>query len=262
MARRALVIEDNADVAALLETILMSAGYEVETTPSGLAGVVRFSEATFDVVLLDMQIDDLSGPGAHRAIRDMCPQAAVICMSARLAGWADDALHQGATACLSKPFAPDDLIALLDALALGDPPLARAQSDVRALGPIDLARLAELSADELDALPFGAIRIDAEGRVTAFNAYESGASGRSPDAILGMRFSDLAPCTQVKQFVSCVEEGFAHRSMDRVLRFVFPRGGALCSVAVRLYYDPGFDQMWLFVSTVRAQSTESGSAAR
>ncbi len=53
--------------------VLPAAGYEVEATPSGLSALLLFSERPFDLVLLDMQIEDLSGPGAHRAIRDTAP---------------------------------------------------------------------------------------------------------------------------------------------------------------------------------------------
>jgi photoactive yellow protein len=253
MAKRVLIIEDNADLAGLLEMVLTGAGHEVEATPSGLAGLLRFQEKPFDAVLLDMQLEDLSGPGAHRAIRDLCPTAAVICMSAQRAGWIDDALKQGATACLSKPFSPDQLVALLDVVWRSEQRPSGPPSDVRTLGPGDLARLAALGPEDLDALLFGAIRIDAASRVTAYNSYEALATKHSTRAVLGTRFADLAPCTLVKEFMSCVEDGFQSKHMDRVLRFVFPRHGACCMVALRLYYDPGFEQMWVFVSVVHGE---------
>ena len=243
MAKRVLIIEDDDALAELLELTLTTAGYEVEATSSGLAGSLLFREKNFDVVLLDMQIEDLSGPGAQRAIGDLCPDAAVICMSAQPAGWTNDALKQGATACLSKPFSLEDLLALLDAISRGEQHPPALPGDVRTLEPSDLARLAAMSPEDLDALPFGAIRVDESGRVTSFNSYEAGASGCSPETILGMKFADLAPCTLAKQFVSCLEEGFESTRMDRVLRYVFPRHGASAVVALRLYYDPGFEQM-------------------
>jgi DNA-binding response OmpR family regulator len=68
-----LAIEDNLELATLIELSLVAQGYAVETTSSGLSGLLRFNDEVFDIVLLDMQIEDLSGPGAHRAIRDICP---------------------------------------------------------------------------------------------------------------------------------------------------------------------------------------------
>ncbi len=260
MEKRALIVEDTADLAELLEIVLSSASYEVEVTPSGLSALVRFSERAFDLVLLDMQIEDLSGPGAHRAIRDMAPTAVVIAMSAERGGWMDDALSQGATACLPKPFSPEQLVALIDAITAGERRPPARTGDVRALDTSDLARLAALSPDELDALPFGAIRVDRAGRVTAYNAYEVRSAGRSPAAVVGAPLADLAPCLMVQQFLASVDEGFARGRMDRVLRFVFPRHGACCVVAVRLYYDPDFQQMWLFISPERGQPSTSASA--
>jgi photoactive yellow protein len=257
--KRALIVDDSADLAELLELVLSTAGHEVETTPSGLSALLRFSERAFDLVLLDMQIEDLSGPGASRAIRDMAPTAVVIAMSAQRGGWIDDALDQGATACLPKPFSPEQLVALIDTIAAGMRPPPDPPGDVRTLGPTDLARLAALGPDELDALAFGAIRVDRAGRVTAYNAYEARTARRSPAAVVGAPLADLAPCLMVKQFLSSVEEGLARGRMDRVLRFVFPRHGACCVVAVRLYYDPEFQQMWLFISPARGQAQASGS---
>jgi photoactive yellow protein len=165
----------------------------------------------------------------------------------------DDALAQGATACLPKPFTPEALATLVQAIERGERRAPPYPGDVRQLQQRDMAKLAALSSDELDALPFGAVRINHEGRVTAFNDYEAEASQRAPRAVLGMRFADLAPCTEVQEFVSAVTDGFRRRHMDRVLRFVFPYRRAACVVAVRLYYDAGFEQMWIFISAARGK---------
>jgi photoactive yellow protein len=251
-----LVIEDNADLAELFELTLLGENYEVETTPSGLTGLVRFAEVAFDIVLLDMQIEDLSGPGAHRAIKDLSPRAAVVCMSAQTSGWRQDALSHGATACLPKPFPPAALVGLLTTITRSEHPSpAFPFGDVRALEPRDLERLAALSPVELDALPLGAIRLNREGLITAYNAYEAEVALRLTSAVLGMPFSMLAPCTMVKEFLSAMEEGFREHHMDRVLRFAFPYYRASRVVSVRLYYDRSFEQMWLFISTARGQAS-------
>jgi photoactive yellow protein len=255
MGTPVLLIEDNTELAELIELSLMGEGYDVEVTPSGLTGLMRFAETGFDLVLLDMQIEDLSGPGVHRAIRDLSPSAAVVCMSAQASGsWIEDALDEGATACLPKPFLPEALVGLLNTIKSGERRVPSPPGDVRELGPHDLEQLAALSPAEIDALPFGAIRIDQEGRITTFNDYEARASRRAPSAVLGMLFARLAPCTTVKEFVSSVEEGFRNQQMDRVLRFTFPRHLASCVVSVRLYYDVAFAQMWLFISATRGEA--------
>ncbi len=255
MGTPVLLIEDNADLAELTELSLREEGYDIEITPSGLTGLMRFDEASFDLVLLDMQIEDLSGPGVHRLIHDLSPSAAVVCMSAQPSGrWMQDALAQGATACLPKPFTTEDLVTLLNAIRSSERRTPTLPGDVRELGPGDLARLAALSPAELDALPFGAIRIGQQGQITAYNDYEAKASHRAPSAVLGMPFAKLAPCTMVKEFMSSLEAGFQSHHLDRVLRFAFPYYSASCVVSVRLYYDAAFEQMWLFISPTRGEA--------
>lgn len=255
MSTPLLLIEDNADLAELIEFSLVGEGYDIEPTPSGLKGLMRFAEASFDVVLLDMQIEDLSGPGAHRAIRDLSPRAAVVCMSAQPSGrWRQDALAEGATACLPKPFTAEALVGLLNVIRSSERRTPTLPGDVRELGPGDLARLAALSPAELDALPFGAIRIGQEGQITAYNDYEARAAQRAPSAVLGIPLAKLAPCTMMKDFMSSLEEGFRSHHLDRVLRFAFPYYGASCVVSVRLYYDAAFEQMWLFISPTRGEA--------
>jgi photoactive yellow protein len=61
---------------------------------------------------------------------------------------------------------------------------------------MDLAtRLAALSQLELDALPFGVVKLDAEGYVTYFSATEAAQSGFMRHKALGRDFfGDVAPC--------------------------------------------------------------------
>ncbi|MEO1369682.1 MAG: PAS domain-containing protein, partial [Acidobacteriota bacterium] len=56
-----------------------------------------------------------------------------------------------------------------------------------------------LSENELDGLPFGAIRLDADGAVVLYNAAESAISGRRKEDVIGRNFfTEVAPCTNVK----------------------------------------------------------------
>lgn len=58
-----------------------------------------------------------------------------------------------------------------------------------------LAELERCSDDELDALDFGVIGLDGEGRVVRYNAFESQAAGLSPARVLGQPlFTTVAPC--------------------------------------------------------------------
>jgi len=121
---------------------------------------------------------------------------------------------------------------------------------VRQLGDEDLGRIREMSAVDLDALPFGVIRVDKHGVITAYNAFESHAAGREA-RVVGTRFAELAPCAMVKQFAGVIEQGFVEQRLDRVLRFTFPVREADCIVSVRLFHDAALNQVWTFVTRRR-----------
>jgi photoactive yellow protein len=68
-------------------------------------------------------------------------------------------------------------------------------------------RLAALDPAEIDELPFGAIRIDHEGRILGFNQYEARLAHLDAARVIGKNFfRDIAPCTAVKGFEGRLRE--------------------------------------------------------
>lgn len=60
---------------------------------------------------------------------------------------------------------------------------------------VRITELAELSAERLDALPFGVIEFTPDAIVTVYNATESRNAGLSPQRVLGKHFfEEVAPC--------------------------------------------------------------------
>ena len=58
-----------------------------------------------------------------------------------------------------------------------------------------LARLEASTAEDLDRETFGVVRLDAGGRVVAYNACESARAGLSSGRVIGrLFFTDVAPC--------------------------------------------------------------------
>lgn len=247
--RRALVVEDDPGIAEVIRLLLADQQVEVEDTRSGLEGVVRAARPpALDLAIVDIDVLELSGLGVTRAVRDFS-RVPLIVMSGREGPWRNDALRAGASACLVKPFDPRTLEAVVAATLLAtDASAPTWHGDVRALAPDDLARVARLAPEEVDALPFGAIRVGAAGQIVTFNAYEQRLAGLEPTEVIGRRFSDVAPCTQVREFLKPIEEGRARGELDQVLRFVFPRRGALCVVSVRVFLEPATGELWLFIS--------------
>jgi photoactive yellow protein len=61
--------------------------------------------------------------------------------------------------------------------------------------PALIERLAMATHAELDALDFGVIKLDSDGRVLAYNGYEQMATGLSRERVLGRPFfAEIGPC--------------------------------------------------------------------
>ena len=66
---RILVVEDDFDIAEMLQTWLMEAGYGVEMAGDGLRALDAFAVGRFDLVLLDLMLPKLDGFGVCEWIR-------------------------------------------------------------------------------------------------------------------------------------------------------------------------------------------------
>lgn len=82
--------------------------------------------------------------------------------------------------------------------AVGAPAASAAVED---RAELDLGRLRHLRDDELDALPYGLVVVDAHGTVLAYNDTESRMVGLRKERVVGRNFfTDIAPCTRVREF--------------------------------------------------------------
>jgi two-component system response regulator AtoC len=114
-----LVVDDEESVRTFLAELLGNAGYQVRCAGSGTQALEMLEGGSFDAVLLDVVMPEMSGLEVLRQYRSNGGTAPVIVLSA-LAG-ADDAvraLKMGASDYLAKPFGNDELEDVL-ARALG-----------------------------------------------------------------------------------------------------------------------------------------------
>lgn len=61
MNNLALIVEDNADLAAIFSEALKAAGFEIEVVPDGHAALARLAAARPDIVVLDLYLPGVSG---------------------------------------------------------------------------------------------------------------------------------------------------------------------------------------------------------
>lgn len=106
-----LIIEDEANIGSLIETILVHDDYKTVRAMSAGAGLSLCTSCCPDVVLLDLGLPDLDGMEVLRRIREFS-SVPVIVVSARMEEQEKvQALDAGADDYITKPFGADELLA-------------------------------------------------------------------------------------------------------------------------------------------------------
>jgi len=114
---RLLLVEDDPDLAAMLQDILSEEGYAVEVAPDGQRGLHLGLTRTFDLFLLDRGLPAIEGLDLLTRLRRAGRDAPTLVLSA-LGNPRDrvEGLDAGAEDYLGKPFDVDELLARLRAL--------------------------------------------------------------------------------------------------------------------------------------------------
>jgi photoactive yellow protein len=112
----------------------------------------------------------------------------------------------------------------------------------------DLEKVTRMSESELDSLPFGAIRLDKDGKILSYNMTESKLTGRDPKRVIGRNFfNDVAPCTNVQEFAGRFREGIEKGELHAIFPYRFDFQMAPRDVSVTLFYSQQTDSAWVFV---------------
>ncbi|HML10319.1 MAG TPA: response regulator [Stellaceae bacterium] len=115
-AKRILVVEDNELNMKLLNDVLEAHGYEVMSTGRGTEAVEWARRYLPDLILMDLQLPDLSGLDATRQLKaDPGTRAIpVIAVTAfAMAGDEKRALEHGCDAYVAKPIVLKDFLNLI-----------------------------------------------------------------------------------------------------------------------------------------------------
>src|SRR5688500_12563852 len=120
---RVLVVEDDADIAQVLQRSLRLEGYEVRIAGDGEAALSHYPEFAPDLMILDLGLPKLDGVEVARRLRDGGEDLPILMLTARDALDARvQGLDSGADDYLVKPFERDELLARLRALLRRRPP--------------------------------------------------------------------------------------------------------------------------------------------
>ena len=113
-----LVIEDDRTVGQYVKRGLSEAGFQVDLVENGTEGLRLGSEGHYDVVVLDLRLPGLDGREVLRTLRDRGITVPVLVLTAQdSVDFKVQALRMGADDYVTKPFALEELLARVEALA-------------------------------------------------------------------------------------------------------------------------------------------------
>lgn len=112
---KVLVVEDDVSLREALSDTLQLAGYSVSSTADGTTALDALERERIDVVVSDVQMEPMDGSALLRTIKKQYPQLPVILMTAYgTIQKAVEAMHDGATDYIVKPFEIDALVTLIE----------------------------------------------------------------------------------------------------------------------------------------------------
>ena len=110
-----LIVDDDPDIARLLQLWLVDAGYQVELTHSGFEALQRIAQGGVDVALIDILMPEISGIDVLDQVRRAGPEPAIIMTTAFGSEQiAINAIRHGADDYLRKPIDRQELLVVLE----------------------------------------------------------------------------------------------------------------------------------------------------
>ena len=153
--RRVLVIEDDAETAEQLVDCLRTTGYEADVAVDGDEGLSRGLAEDYAVMTVDRMVPRIEGVEVIRRLREKGVVTPALILSAL--GEVDDrvrGLRAGGDDYLVKPFASQEMVARVDALARRSGTLVK--DTMLRVGDLEidlLARIVRRRGRKIDLLP-------------------------------------------------------------------------------------------------------------
>ena len=117
--RKALVVDDVADVTEMLAVVLTHAGYSVTTAASAPAALKAVRERQFDVIISDIGMPEMNGYQLAREVRQLPGYETVPMVAVTGYSMFDDkerSTNAGFNAHMTKPIDPRALLDLIEQL--------------------------------------------------------------------------------------------------------------------------------------------------
>lgn len=119
MARRLLVVDDEAILLKAVAATLRSEGYQVTTARSGADALVSINQTMPDLIVSDIRMPGMDGYEFARILRSNARTALIPIIFLTAKGERKDRIagfRSGVDAYLTKPFDPDELLAVISGI--------------------------------------------------------------------------------------------------------------------------------------------------
>jgi len=121
-SRRILVVEDEPAIRSLVVAILTAQGHEVDDASDGLDALRRLGERTYDLIVSDMRMPGLDGPGLYRELQRRGPadrpRLLFVSGSSSVQAY-EEFLATAKVPVLEKPFNLDELCRVVERILAG-----------------------------------------------------------------------------------------------------------------------------------------------
>jgi two-component system, OmpR family, alkaline phosphatase synthesis response regulator PhoP len=222
-------VEDELNLARPLQFNLEQEGHEVCSTPSGREAIALYESRPFDLIILDLMIEEIDGFEVARQIRQQDPRLPILMLTARSAP--EDrvlGLELGADDYIIKPFHLRELLLRVERIlkratwynsrekgSLGIIAIGKYQVDTENLsgyGPRGLLQLTALEANLLETLASQPNRVISRGELLEkVWGYHSDVETRTVDNfILRLRKYFEEEPEQPRHFISLRGKGYMY----------------------------------------------------
>jgi|APCry1669188879_1035177.scaffolds.fasta_scaffold12645_1 CheY-like chemotaxis protein len=116
--RTVMIVEDEPGLAEVLALNLQASGFETVTAHDGLQALYLLDQSVPDVVVLDLQLPQVSGFRLIQLLRSRTATARIpiVVITALSFREAEDVVRRGADAFLTKPFVPEEVVNCVERL--------------------------------------------------------------------------------------------------------------------------------------------------
>ncbi|MEM6548599.1 MAG: photoactive yellow protein [Pseudomonadota bacterium] len=120
--------------------------------------------------------------------------------------------------------------------------------EILPFGASDIDNILQREPNRVEALPFGAILVDKDGKIMKYNSAEGVIAGRKPEDVIGKNFfNDIAPCAKGKRFHGEFMKFRRSGQVNTLFDYEFDYKAGRIKVKIHLKAQPDGQACWIFV---------------